>query len=484
MNKISQRSPEIKVLDSLWRSPQAEFLAIYGRRRVGKTFLIEQYFKKIPTFFSFTGQRKTTTRVQVKNLSVKLKGYFPQQEFAPIKDWSDFFIELKKCITSHDNISHQKKVIFFDELPWLCPKNSGFKEAMEYFWNDWASKKEFILLIICGSAASWMLDNVVRDKGGLHNRVTKKIHLKPFDLAQTKGFLGDKGIQLDMKQILELYMVMGGVPFYLNNIQSGLSSSQIIDQLCFNTEGFLYGEFENLYASLFDKPEKYTDVIRALAKSRKGITRNDISRIAKLPSGGTLSKIIMALEECGFIASYSPLGKKSKDSLYRLTDEYTLFYLTFIEPKYNEIRSFSFTDLWLKEQKEARWKAWSAYSFESICIKHAKQIHIALGISGIMTKVQSWTCASGKTTKGAQIDMVIDRSDNSINIIEAKYSSSPYAVSKKDVESIRNKLMRFQEVTKTNKTLFVTFISTYGCTENQHFLNIAHHNLRMDCLFE
>lgn len=365
-----------------------------------------------------------------------------------------------------------------------CGKNSGFKEALEYFWNDWASKRDDILLIICGSAASWMLENVVRDKGGLHNRVTKKIHLKSFDLSQTKGFLVDRGIELDMKQILELYMVMGGVPFYLNNIQRGYSSSQTIDLLCFDSQGFLYGEFENLYASLFEKPDKYIAVVRALAKKRQGITRNEIARLAALPSGGTLSKILIALEECGFIGCYSPLGKKSKDRLYRLTDEYTLFYLDFIEPKRNDIRSFTFNDIWMKEKNGARWKAWSAYSFESICIKHAKEIHHALGISGIVTKVQSWTCNSDKINKGAQIDMVIDRSDNCINIIEAKYYSSPYIVTKKDVENIQNKLMRFQEVTQTNKSIFVTFISTYGYVENQHFKNIAQHNLKMDCLFK
>lgn len=483
MSKISKRDKELEILDALLNSNQAEFLAIYGRKRVGKTFLIDRYFSKTSSFYTFTGQRKTACKIQIKNFVSKLKQYFPQQNISSIRDWSDFFNELRTLLPIQFKGNNQKAVLFIDELPWLCTRNSGFKEALEYFWNDWASKKDYILMIICGSAASWMLENVVRDKGGLHNRVTQRIHLKPFTLKETKVFLEDKGVHLDMKQILELYMVMGGVPFYLNKIQKGYSSAQIIDQLCFSPEGFLYTEFENLYASLFEKPDLYIEVVRVLAKSRQGISRNDISRMAHLPSGGTLTKVLLALEECGFIGCYSPLGKKSKDSLYRLTDEYTLFYYNFIEPKITHIRSSSQVDIWLKEQKGARWKAWSAYSFESICIKHSQKILAALGISGILTNIQPWSCASDGSNQGAQVDMVIDRSDQCINMVEVKYCSTEYVVTKKDVENIKNKLMRFREKTRTSKTIFVTFITTYGCKENQNFLTIAHHNLKMDCLF-
>ena len=373
--------------------------------------------------------------------------------------------------------SKEKQIVFLDELPWLGTKRSGFIAGLGYFWNSWASQKN-VVVVLCGSAASWMIKKIINDKGGLHNRVTKLLHFHPFTLAETESYCGAMGIKLNRYHILQIYMTMGGIPMYLDQLRPGLSAVQNIQVSFFSPTGYLRNEFERLYASLFDNHEKHIAIIRALASKRSGLTRQGILQLTKFTNGGKLSEYLDELEKSGFLTIYGGFGKKVKGSLYRLTDQYSLFYLTFIEPlgKGNQMDFAQLSDL-------PKWKTWSGYAFENVCLTHIQPIRKALGISGMATSAASFIARPKDGLPGTQIDLLIDRSDRSINLCEMKFSTTPYTVTKKDAENIQNKKAVFRYHTKTNKHLFVTLVSAMGAMENSHRINYMDQLVTMDNLF-
>ena len=471
------REKEQSILKDLLRSNESEFVALYGRRRVGKTFLVETVYRK-EIAFSITGLNKVSKALQLENftnvLNTQLSG--TAQIPTPPKSWLKAFDILKHYL---DGLKRNRKmVIFIDELPWLSTPKSGFLPALENFWNSWAAKRTDIILLVCGSAASWMISNIVRSRGGLHNRITKRIRLLPFNLYETETYLKSRNIQLERYDILQLYMVMGGVPHYLKEVRRGQSATQVIDEVCFSKDGLLRDEFLNLYEGLFNKAERYLNVVRALAKYPKGLTRNELMKIAKLSSGGTTTKVFDSLEESGFIIKYLPIGKNLKHVLYKLSDPYSAFYLKFIA---NSRASGDGT--WMKKSTAASWKSWSGFAFESLCLAHIPQIKNALKIGGIYTEESSWRKKGTSHTTGAQIDLVIDRNDNVINICEIKYAQGEFTITKKYAEELRTKINTFRRDTKSRKTLFLTMITTFGLTENQYQTSLVHQEITMDALF-
>lgn len=473
---IIGRQPEIKILAKLLKSPKAELLAIYGRRRVGKTFLINNYYKDT-LIFSCTGQYKGKTQEQLFNFTEKLNQWFKDVRIKiPPKTWQEAFILLKDCLEHQGK--KRKRAIFFDELPWLDNHKSGFLSSFSYFWNSYAAEQPNLIVVICGSAASWMIDKIVNDKGGLHNRITQKIRLLPFSLAETKDFLISKNIKIDNYQVLQLYMAIGGIPTYLDAVERGKSAAQNIEEMCFIRNGALTDEFENLYTSLYNNPEHHIQVVRSLAAKNKGLTRSEILENANLLTGGTISSVINELTESGFIEKIYPFANKEKDSLYRLSDEFSLFYFKFMRNQKGYERG-----QWLSKQQSPNYISWCGYAFESICLKHVTQIKTALKIGGVSSGASSWIKAGSENDKGAQIDLIIDRADNSINICEIKFSTSPYMITKKYSGEIENKLESFLNSTKTKKSLFLTFITTYGVSDNAHKEQLVDFEITMDALF-
>ena len=351
-------------------------------------------------------------------------------------------------------------------------------QAFENFWNAWASKQKNLVVIICGSAAAWMIDNIIHNKGGLHNRVTKKIRLLPFNLYETEAFLKERKINLDQYQILQLYMVMGGIPHYLKEIKTGESSTQAIDRICFSKDGLLQSEFKILYQSLFDDASNHMLVIKSLANKGMGLTRNEIIESSKLTSGGWLSKVLAELTESGFIRAYIPFAKTAKDSTYKLTDEYSRFYLKFIEHSRSEGKG-----TWISLSRETSWKSWSGNAFESVCLKHIQQVKKAMGIEGVNTEISSWRNKPKKGEKGAQIDLLIDRQDLCINVCEMKFSTSEFVINKGYSTELENKLKVFRNSTKTKKTLFLTMITTHGVNKNAYYINQVQNEVTMQALF-
>lgn len=470
------RVTEIDIIENALKSNFAELIAVYGRRRVGKTFLIKKATQK-HLKFSLTGINGGSKSEQLENFTLQLQEKLNQS--IPIgkpTSWLQAFALLKVYLESLHSSSI--KAIFFDEVPWLDSHKSGFLKAFDSFWNSWAVDQPKVKVIICGSAAAWMISKIVNTKGGLHNRITRKIRLAPFNLAETEAFLKANKVKLDRYAILQLYMTMGGVPHYLKEIKPGLSATQNIDNICFSKNGLLRGEFANLYNALFDNPERHLAIIQALSMNREGLTRNQILQKTKLSSGGTFTKVLNELEESDFTSKFIPFDRKEKDAVYRLNDEYSLFYLKFINNHKSASKGY-----WLQKSESQSWTSWAGFAFEGICMKHVDQIKQALEISGIYSEISGWRYQGSSSRIGAQIDLLIDRKDRVINICEMKFSRNKFKIDKKYNESLRKKIEVFQRETNTKKTIFLSFITTYGLEANKYSISSVSHDLNMNILF-
>lgn len=441
---------------------ESELVAVIGRRRVGKTFLIKKVYQN-EIVFHITGIQDVSKKMQLQNFVEARNDFFPDNKSLQIPaNWLAAFAQLKQLLSKK---TKKKRVLFFDELPWLASNSSEFLKAFDHFWNAWAVDQNLVI-VICGSSASWMITNIINNKGGLHNRVTQKIHLQPFTLKETEYFLASKSITMPRQNIIQLYMGMGGIPFYLKEVQSGESAVQAINNAYFGKKAPLYGEFNNLYKALFSNYEKHIVVIRALATKWSGLTRAEILEKSKLKTGGAMSGILEELETSSFIKSYIPYGKKQRDTIFRLTDEYSLFYLHFIEPNKN------IDDFWLKKFNTPTAKAWGGYAFETLCMKHIQGIKQALGISGILTSEYSFYKRKDAEREGCQIDLLIDRADNSINICEMKHYDGLYTITSEVLQNLQRKRNVFQETTKTKKQLFLTMITSQGLEANPNSFQI------------
>jgi uncharacterized protein len=474
MEKIIGRREEIAMLQALRKSKKSEFVAVYGRRRIGKTFLIRNVFEA-PFNFQLSGVANVDMAQHLVNFhNAYLRLQPDNAPKNPPKNWFEAFHRLSLALEQQQS---EKKVIFLDELPWLDTPQSKFISALEYFWNSWASARTDILLIVCGSAAAWIINELINNRGGLHNRLTERIALKPFTLSETEQFLKEKGGNYDRYQLLELYMALGGVPYYLENVQVNRSVAQNIDRLFFTEGGLLATEFVNLYRSLFTKYDKHTAVIQALSQKAKGLTRKDLVELTKMSDGGSLTKLLDELQHSGFIRRYLPFGKNKRDALFQLIDPFSLFYLTFVKDSKADMQGS-----WLTLAKSPQWQAWSGYAFEYICRYHIDAIKKALGISGVYAEISAWR--SQKSAKGAQIDLVIDRNDRIINICEMKFSTQAFPITKSYADNLKNKLETFERETQTPKTLMLTMITTFGLVENEYALRLVKDAFDMRILFE
>jgi len=476
MEKLIGRDKEQAILQEAFASDRAEMVAITGRRRVGKTFLIRSvYADKID--LEFTGVQNAPRVEQLENFHFLLQAFSNNEQISDVpKNWLRAFHQLMIVLETKKN-QEKKLILFFDELPWLATKKSGFLRAFGFFWNNWASKNN-IVVVICGSAASWIIEKVIRDKGGLHNRITRRINIKPFNLAETEIYLTSQNIRLDRYQTVLIYMIMGGIPHYLKEVKAGKSAIQNIEDICFSEDGLLTDEFINLYPALFDNADNHIKVIRALATKWKGLTRSEIIKISKLSNGGGLTKILNELIHSGFVSEYYPFGKRKKDMLFRLTDEYSLFYINFIEKGKRNIQG-----AWQPLSQTPKFTSWSGYAFESLCLKHIQQIKEALRIGGIYAEPSSFTFKGDNTYEGTQIDLLIDRNDRVINLCEIKFYKEVFTLTKSYAEQLRKKRAIFSGVSKTKKLIFLTMITTFGLTENEYRYEVDN-SLTMDVLFQ
>lgn len=473
--KIAGRKAEIKLLNSLLHKEEPEFVAVYGRRRVGKTFLVRQVYKE-NIVFECSGLHKKSFGQQLENFWLTLQEYnINGKPTLQPKSWLQAFSQLKQYLNSLKG--DEKKVVFLDEVPWFETPRSGFLAALDNFWNQYCSKREDIILVICGSAASWIIKKVINDRGGLHNRITTHIQLLPFTLKETKAYLDMKNITLTHKDIVQLYMCIGGIPFYLKDVKAGKSIPQILDELFFLPQASMKREFNNLYASLFKNSELHEEVVILLSTKNKGLTRSEILSKINLKGGARISIVLKELIECGFVEQVLPVYPRKGKKLYRLVDEFTIFYLKFIK---NNRLNIS----WQQVTNKPIFSIWRGFAFENLCLKHVPVIKKALGISGIVTNDYTWSFQGNEKEKGAQIDLIIDRSDNCINVLELKFYSTAFEITKAYAEQLMNKVEVFKQQTKTKKNIFLTFLSSNGVKENKYYLSIVSNQLLIEDLFQ
>jgi uncharacterized protein len=479
MDQIIGRTEEKMILDQKLATGDPELIAIYGRRRVGKTYLIRTYLKD-RIKFELTGIHGASLADQLKNFSLALgKALKSTAPVATASSWLEAFNSLDiYLLDSFD--PNRIAVLFFDEFPWLHSPRSNFLRAFDHWWNSSGTKRSNLKVVICGSAASWMIEKILNDRGGLHNRVTQTIRLLPFTLAETDEYLKYRGVVLDRYQTLQLYMAMGGIPYYLQHILPGESAAQIIDRLCFTTNGLLRTEFRNIFESLFIKAEQHEKIVRTLAKKRSGMTREEIIKQAKFTTGGGITKTLKELMESGFISDYLPFGKSGSEFIYKLSDEYSLFYQKFIE----DAKSTG-NGTWLRQINTQSYISWSGFAFESVCLKHRRQIKKALGIADVLSEESVWRYQPPKASreKGAQIDLLIDRQDRTINLCEIKFAGEEFVIDKKYADDLDNKVSVFQRQTRTKKTIFLTMITTYGVRKNEYYTGRVLREATMENLF-
>lgn len=484
MQQLVAREREIQILEKLFQSRKANFLAIYGRRRVGKTFLISQFFHRKGIYFELTGIKKARAKDQLRNFSEEFFDIFcsGQNQQTP-KNWQEAFTLLRRQVEKID--LSQKVIIFLDELPWLASKRSGFLSALDHVWNRHLSRYPNVILIVCGSAASWILRKIVNDKGGFYGRLTAEIRLQPYSILETERFCKAKGVELGRKQIIELYMAFGGIPKYLDYISRGQSSAQIIQEACFEPDSPLAKEFSRVFSSLFDKSEAHLEIVKVLGKKRSGLSQNEILQFTSLSSGGGFTKVLEELEASGFITFVPNFGKKKREGCYRLIDEYSLFFLTWIQPFLEGRLRSKQGNYWQQVKDSPSYYAWAGYTFEGICLKHVEKIVAGLGLSGLLTKSSGWMHRPKKEDKnlGAQIDLVIERADHCTNLCEIKFTNAPYTITKEYSEKLRWKKECFRQATKTKHSLFTTMITLYGVVENDHYHSSVDNQLTMDVFF-
>jgi len=474
LENIVGRVEEKEVLERLLLSKEPEFLAIYGRRRVGKTFLVKEFFETRCPLFELTGDRDATLAEQLQNFAFAYRTTFPGEPPPKVSSWREAFHVLAATI---DRVyGNRRVVLFMDELPWLASHKSNFLNALDHLWNSWGNRRNLVL-IVCGSAASWMIGRLLNSTGGLYNRVTGKIRLMPFSLAETEAYLRSRSVNLGRKDVLELYMCLGGIPHYLRDVRRGESVAQAVDRMCFSRDGLLRDELDRVFASLFHRHERHVAVIRALATKRRAVTRQELLDTMGEASGGGMTGILQELEQSAFISCEPYFGHATRDSLYRLVDEHSLFHLKWIEPMKGEGSGY-----WTRQRNSVSWRVWAGLAFESLCLKHVAQIKNALGIAGVSTVRSGWHVRT--PTEGAQIDLVIDRADNCINLCELKYVDREFTVTKGYAENLRRKFRLFRNSTRTRKTPFLTMVTTYGCTRNPYYEELIDAEVTMDALFQ
>lgn len=459
MEKLVGRKKELQELDWAMHSSKSELILLKGRRRIGKTFLIRSFFNDKYTFH-FVGAHKKNKSVQLSNFRDTLIKY-SGRDIPELINWHDAFSVLIQYLES---CAEERKVIFFDEMPWADSHGSDFVEELEYFWANWVQNRDDIVFIACGSATSWMKDKIEDNQGGLHNRITHRIYLRPFYLNECKEYLQNHGFEWDDYTIMQMYMIFGGVPYYLSLLRPYLSLPQNVDNLLFVAGGDLSNEFSELYSALFKNADRYISIIMHLYTKREGFTRRQIEAATGF-SGGGLTKMLDNLESCDFIVSYQQFGNKTKQTLFRLCDFFTLFYLKYMRDNRTKDEQY-----WQHHFMDRSVESWEGFSFEQLCLRHLPQIKKGLGISGIATEASAWRYVQQQkdAVKGAQIDLVIKRVDKMVHLCEMKFAEHPYAITKDYEEKLKLRRQLFMEVTGESRGVVLTMVTPNGLKSNTH----------------
>lgn len=459
------RKNEIAMLQEALDSDQSEFVALYGRRRVGKTFLVTEFFTG-QFAFHHAGLENATLKESLLSFREALR-HQGHPKCPRLATWIEAFSELEWLL---ERLSARRKVVFLDELPWYDTPKSGFLTAFESFWNGWASVRRDIVLVVCGSATTWIVEKVLRNRGGLHNRVTRQLPIAPFTLHECEEFARYKGLPFDRRQIAECYMALGGVAYYWSLLRPGLPAAQNFDHLFFGEADEMRNEYGRIFSSLFKRPTRHLAVVEALGSRRSGMTWTEVRKAVPGGAGEDTTRCLEELCDCGFLRRYSMIGHRKKDAIYQLVDPFTAFHFKFLRTGPGTAVDEHF---WTLSQNSPELNAWRGLAFERICLWHLPQIRAALGIAGVLTGAYSWR--GRKTEDGdrpVQIDLLLDRRDGVINLCEMKYSSAPYELDAEETERLAERAAQFVRQTGTRKAVSTVLVAASGANRNKYSGNI------------
>ncbi|WP_202108825.1 AAA family ATPase [Succinivibrio dextrinosolvens] len=479
------REKEIKELNELYHSEDAELIALYGRRRVGKTYLIDEVFRDRLNFrhagLSPIDSEKENVKAHLMKdqlthffRSLTMQGYKGKK--TP-ESWLEAFYMLEDLLVEKYK-DNERIVVFLDEMQWLDTPKAKFMTGFEAFWNGWACHRKNLMVIVCGSSSSWILTKVINNHGGLYGRVTFEIKLKPFTLKECEQFLTSKGICMSRYDVIQAYMMVGGIPYYLRYFNKRLSLAQNINEIFFADEAPLKDEFNRMFASLFKNAEPIKQIIKAIASKNKGITRKELSEITGVTDSGEVSRQLNALIAGDFIIKYKSFGDNKRDEIYKLVDPFSYFYLTFLD-KSSDNRNID----WINIEDSSRVLSWKGYAFENVCWNHIPQIKMALQIGGVSTTEALWSKRGDENTRGTQIDLIIVRKDNVVHMCEIKFYNDEFEVDKEYHLILERRKKMLREHISKRATIHNTLITTYGLRKTNYFGDFVH-VLTIDQLFE
>lgn len=469
------RKEELETLQYLLESREAEFLAVTGRRRVGKTFLIDTFFED-QICFKMTGIQNQGNSAQLLNFAAKLSEYDDDFDVIPPENWQWAFINLKKYLKKLP--TDRKQVIFIDELPWVASTDRSFVQMLAHLWNDYISRQPHFILVICGSATSWIVHKVIDDPGGMHNRITRRIHVEPFTLAEAKSFLHAQGVMFRNQEVAKVYMALGGIPYYLRYFKSSDTFMTGIHRICLRPSGGLFREYNSLYTALFQHANVHEAIVEALANRPFGLERSALKDAASVKSNSSFDKAVEELELSGFISRAYPYGRKKRGVIYRLIDEFSIFY-----HRYRKGHDVYDPDYWPRVAESQSFKIWLGHAFERLARKHTPQIKEALRISGVFTTVSTLNIPKEDDHKGCQVDLLIDRQDDAINLCEMKFHSENFTINEDYHDKLRYKKHRFINFTKTKKRIIITMVTNHPVERNKWFLGTVDATVLLNDLF-
>ncbi|MFH1654342.1 MAG: ATP-binding protein [Pseudomonadota bacterium] len=481
------RRDEIRRLDEIVERKRASFIVVYGRRRVGKTELIEQYFCN-DTVLKFEGieidkedvrNYDERQKFQIDQSLKRLAKYLDNPLIGKVqcRTWGDFFDILSEVATK------QNVVIYFEEIQWLANYESHFFSELKPFWDDRWRHNEKLKLVICGSSTSFIVGQLLSNKA-IYSRSQEEFHLREFNLMEIRDYLGNKG----HKETMLAQLTVGGIPEYLGRLKE---KGTVLSNLCknsFRPDAFFSLEKDKIFISSLSRNHNYQKIVEYLGRC-KFATALEITKAIKGDSagGGSVTRLLEDLSRCGFIKRYTPIHKDDQSKLirYSISDEYLQFYFRFIKPKLTKIQNKSYVENTLQGINKRSFETVMGFNFERWCQKNASLFAKILGFSGV--EYESGSFFDAKTQmqeKGFQIDLMYIIKGSKIIICEIKFYDG--LVDNRVCEEVKRKIELFQLSMQRykNYTYEAVLITTEGVRDSATIQATFDHIITFEDIFD
>ena len=466
------RKKELSLLEESYLSSKSEIFTVYGRRRIGKSTLIEIFARQKPNFFSFEGIEGQNSSFQIKHFTEMLKKQLQDPLLSSIQfqSWDAVFTYVSERLMTKTR-PNEKIIFFLDEIQWMAAGRSSFISLLKYYWDNYW-KKSNVLMILCGSIASFMVNKVVHSKA-LYGRIDHEILLKGLHPFEAKAFFADK--HKSTEEILKYYLILGTIPKYLEYINPSRSFQWNMNKLFFSSHGSMINEIKKIFYSQFKESTIYFDIVKLLKSGPLALS--EICTRLKIKSGGGLKRYLTNLENAEIIRSHVPFNRKANSRLkkYVLSDEYLNFYFKYLEPNLRIIEESESEKLFETLTKNS-FDVWLGFAFEKFCIKHNSWLADLMGFKDDVLIASPYF---ERKDQRFQIDLVYLRADKVITICEIKHHTKP--LSSKQIGEMQRKLQCLK--IPNGYSIETALISLYGPDKALNDSNYFDHYVSMDAIF-